>query len=88
MEINSNTNLSTEALEQAMNSLTDKLSSFSQELTESEQETFNTIIHSASNHMKTQNVSSSRENLTYIKPISAAASPSIKSQIIDLPNKI
>ncbi|CCO49775.1 hypothetical protein VIBNISOn1_90017 [Vibrio nigripulchritudo SOn1] len=88
MEIISNTDLSTEALEQSMSSLTGKLSDFSQQLTDSERETFNAIINSASNHMKTQDVGGSRENLTYIKPISAAASPSIKSQIVDLPNKI
>jgi hypothetical protein len=73
------------ALEAALPTLTAKLSGLSSALTEDERSVLSSIVTSASLHLKElQNVNIEADYI-YSKPISAAATPSIRAQLLDLP---
>lgn len=76
------------ALEAAIPTLTEKLSSMSASLTEDERTVLSSIITSASLHLKQLQDVNFEANYSFAKPISAAATPSIRAQLLDLPEAL
>lgn len=76
------------ALEAALPTLTEKLGSLSSTLTEDERAVLSSIVTSASLHLKElHSIKAEKAEAEYIysKPISAAATPTIRERLLDLP---
>jgi len=82
------TALDASALEAALPTLTAKLSGLSAGLTEDERAVLSSIVTSASLHLRQlQDINTDAEYI-YSKPISSAATPSIRAQLLDLPETL
>jgi hypothetical protein len=77
--------LDASALEAALPTLTAKLSGLSSALTEDERAVLSSIVTSASLHLKELQDVNIEADYIYSKPISAAATPSIRAQLLNLP---
>jgi hypothetical protein len=73
------------ALEAALPTLTEKLGSLSSTLTEDERAVLSSIVTSASLHLKELQSINAEAEYIYSKPISAAATPTIRERLLDLP---
>ena len=76
------------ALEAALPTLTEKLGGLSASLTENERAVLSSIVTSASLHLKQLQDINIEADYIYSKPISAAATPAIRSQLLDLPETL
>lgn len=76
------------ALEAALPTLTEKLSGLSASLTENERAVLSSIVTSASLHLKELQDINIEAAYIYSKPISAAATPAIRTQLLDLPETL
>jgi hypothetical protein len=76
------------ALEAALPTLTEKLAGLSATLTEDERAVLSSIVTSASLHLKELQDITVEAEYIYSKPISAAATPTIRAQLLDLPETL
>ncbi|RAG81535.1 hypothetical protein DN069_32285 [Streptacidiphilus pinicola] len=76
------------ALESALPTLTAKLTGLSSALSEDERAVLSSIVTSASLHLKALQDVNIEADYIYSKPISAAATPSIRAQLLDLPSAL
>lgn len=81
--------LTGEDLEQSLSTLTGKLAALKEDLGEEERAVFDEIINSAAGHLSNlQHDANVEEKLAYVKPISAAATSKIRSEILALPKAL
>ncbi|MGA5130573.1 hypothetical protein ACPCTO_12265 [Streptomyces olivoreticuli] len=73
------------ALEAALPTLTAKLAGLSATLTEDERAVLSSIVTSSSLHLKELQDINAEAEYIYSKPISAAATPSIRGELLNLP---
>ncbi|TDV57695.1 hypothetical protein [Actinophytocola oryzae] len=80
--------LDSAALEAALPTLTEKLAALAGELTDSEREVLSSIVTSSALHLeKLQDINVEAEYI-YSKPISAAATPEVRSHLLALPETL
>ena len=72
-------------LEEALPTLTQKLREMQQLLSPEEQAVLRSIVKSAATHLQSMDAVEINEKVRYFKPISAAASPAVRSNLIQLP---
>lgn len=82
------TELDALALEAALPTLTEKLGALAASLTEDERAVLSSIVTSASLHLQTLQDANTEVEYIYAKPISAAATPAIRAQLLDLPEAL
>lgn len=81
--------LTSQALEESLPTLTEKLRKLQELLSEDEKSVFSDIIKSATTHLSSMEQSSSiNDKLSYIKPISATASIKVRNEILALPEAL
>jgi hypothetical protein len=80
--------LDSAALEAALPTLTAKLESLSSSLNEDERAVLSSIVTSASLHLKELQSVQTEAEYIYSKPISAAATPAIRMQLLELPTTL
>jgi hypothetical protein len=80
--------LDASALEAALPTLTQKLSALSATLTEDERAVLSSIVTSASLHLEQLQDINREAEYVYAKPISAVATPSIRAQLLNLPETL
>jgi hypothetical protein len=76
------------ALEAALPTLTEKLASLSESLTEDERAVLSSIVTSSSLHLRELQKVNAEAAYIYSKPISAAATPTIRAQLLTLPETL
>lgn len=80
--------LDSAALEAALPTLTDKLAALAGDLTASEREVLSSIVTSSALHLeKLQDINAEAEYI-YSKPISAAATPEVRTHLLSLPETL
>ncbi len=80
--------LDTEALESALPQLTSKLADLARTLDDEEYQVLSSIITSASRHLAELQDINAEARYVYAKPISAAATQSIRAKLIELPDTL
>ncbi|MGV0870469.1 hypothetical protein [Corynebacterium kalidii] len=76
------------ALEAALPSLTEKLQALKDELTQDEAAVLSSIVTTSAVHLKSLHDVNERAEYIFAKPISAAATPAIRSQLLSMPEKL
>jgi len=76
------------ALEAALPTLTEKLAGLAESLTEDERAVLSSIVTSSSLHLRELQKVNAEAAYIYTKPISAAATPSIRAQLLTLPERL
>ena len=80
--------LSSEALEAALPTLTSKLAELSTELNEEERAILSSIVTSSSLHLQQLEAINENAEYLYAKPISAAATTEIRNHLLSLPETL
>lgn len=86
--IKSEQKLDTEALNASLPSLTRKLKELQKGLSEEEQAVFSSIINSAALHLESTKAIDAAAEITYMKPISAVASVTVRNTLLKLPKTL
>lgn len=76
------------ALEAALPSLTEKLRTLKEGLTQDEVAVLSSIVTTSAVHLKSLHEVNERAEYLFAKPISAAATPAIRSQLLEMPEKL
>ncbi|MEW1904598.1 MULTISPECIES: hypothetical protein [unclassified Streptomyces] len=76
------------ALEAALPTLTEKLAALKATLSQDEQAVLSSIVTSSSLHLKELQDINAEADYIFAKPISAAATPSIRTELLNLPNTL
>ncbi|MFF1496620.1 hypothetical protein [Streptomyces sp. NPDC058304] len=76
------------ALEAALPTLTEKLAALKATLNQDEQAVLSSIVTSSSLHLKELQDINAEADYIFSKPISAAATPAIRMELLDLPNTL
>lgn len=76
------------ALEAALPTLTQKLAALKATLNVDEQAVLSSIVTSSSLHLKELQDINAEADYIFAKPISAAATPAIRMELLDLPNTL
>lgn len=80
--------LDEEALEASLPTLTKKLRELESELTEDERAVFSGIVNSAAMHLQSIQAIGDNAEIRYEKPISAAATASVRQHMLGLPETL
>lgn len=80
--------LDDQALERSLPTLTEKLRSLQEDLSEEEQAVFSSIVSSAALHLEAMQAISTTAQVSYAKPISAVATVGVRQHLLDLPETL
>lgn len=80
--------IDSKALESSLPSLTKKLRALQKDLSPDEQAVFSSIVNSAALHLQAMQALGNTAEISYAKPISAVATPSVRQTLLKLPKTL
>ncbi len=83
-----NQNINAAALEKSLPTLTKKLQRLQEDLSEDEKAVFSSIVSSAALHLQAMEALGDIAEISYLKPISAAATLSVRKHLVKLPKTL